>query len=120
MKNKPKAKVTMPKIKKPKAAKPKAAKPKVTYAAFEIADFLDNETVIAEYLAAAAEDGNPELLIRALANVAKARGMAKVAKDAGLGRESLYKALRRGSKPRFDTVAAVMRALNVRIAVQAK
>jgi probable addiction module antidote protein len=115
MKNKPKAKVTMPKIK-----KPKAAKPKVTYAAFEIADFLDNETVIAEYLAAAAEDGNPELLIRALANVAKARGMAKVAKDAGLGRESLYKALRRGSKPRFDTVAAVMRALNVRIAVEAK
>jgi len=97
--------------------KPKA---KVTYATYETSDFLDNESVIAEYLTAAAEDGNPELLIRALSNVAKARGMAKVAKDAGLGRESLYKALRHGSKPRFDTVAAVLRALNVRIAVEAK
>jgi len=46
--------------------------------------------------------------------------MAQVAKDAGLGRESLYKALRHGSKPRFETIAAVMRALNVRIAVEAK
>jgi probable addiction module antidote protein len=97
--------------------KPKA---KITYAAFEIADYLDNETVIAEYLSAAAKDKNPHVLLKALADVAKARGMAQVAKDAGLGRESLYKALRRGSKPRYDTVAAVMRALNVRIAVEVK
>ncbi len=97
--------------------KPKA---KVTYAAYETADFLDNETVIAEYLTAAAEDGNPELLLKALSTVAKARGMAQVAKDAGLGRESLYKALRHGSKPRFETIVAVMRALNVRMAVTAK
>lgn len=97
--------------------KPKA---KVTYAAYETADFLDNDTVIAEYLTAAAEDGNPELLLKALSNVAKARGMAQVANDAGLGRESLYKALRHGSKPRFETIAAVIRALNVRIVVAAK
>lgn len=97
--------------------KPKA---KVTYAAFEIADYLDNETVIAEYLSAAAQDRNSNVLLKAISDVAKARGMAQVAKDAGLGRESLYKALRHGSKPRFDTIAAVMRALNVRIAVEAK
>jgi len=46
--------------------------------------------------------------------------MAQVAKDAGLGRESLYKALSQGSKPRYETIAAVLRALNVRIAVAVK
>lgn len=46
--------------------------------------------------------------------------MAQVAKDAGLGPESLYKALRHGSKPCFETIAAIMRSLNVRIAVAAK
>lgn len=60
------------------------------------------------------------MLLKALADVAKARGMAQVAKDAGLGRELLYKALRQGSKPQFATIAAVMRALNVRIAVTVK
>ena len=98
----------------------KTSKPKVTYAPFEIADYLDNEEVIAEYLSAAAQDKDSDVLLKALSDVAKARGMAQVAKDAGLGRESLYKALRHGSKPRFETIAAVLRALNVRIAVEAK
>ncbi len=87
------------------------------YATFEAADYLDNEEVIAEYLSAAAEDGNPDVFLRALSEVAKARGMARVAEDAGLGRESLYKALAAGSHPRFETVNAVMRALNVRLTV---
>lgn len=98
----------------------KTPKTKATYAPFEIADYLDNEEVIAEYLSAAAQDKDSDVLLKALSDVAKARGMAQVAKDAGLGRESLYKALRHGSKPRFETIAAVMRALNVRIAVEAK
>ena len=55
--------------------------------------------------------------MKALGDVAKARGMAKVAKDAGLDRESLYKALSPGAKPRYETVAAVVRALNVKIGV---
>lgn len=93
---------------------------KITYAPFEIADYLDNEEVIAEYLSAAAQDKDSDVLFKALSDVAKARGMAQVAKDAGLGRESLYKALRHGSKPRFETIAAVLRALNVRIAVEVK
>ncbi len=93
---------------------------KVTYAPFEIADYLDNEEVIAGYLSAAAQDKDSDVLLKALSDVAKARGMAQVAKDAGLGRESLYKALRHGSKPRFETITAVLRALNVRIAVEVK
>lgn len=73
-------------------------------AAFDAADYLDNDTVIAEYLNAALEDENPSVFLQAIADVAKARGMTKLAKDTGLGRESLYKALARGAKPRYDTV----------------
>ena len=85
-------------------------------APFDRADYLDNEDVIAEYLTVAMEDENPDVLLSALADVAKARGMAKVARDAGLGRESLYKALAPGSHPRHETVSAVMRAIGVRFA----
>ena len=92
-------------------------KSKVTYSAFNVADFLDNEKVIAEYLSNAAQDDNPDLLLKALGDVAKARGMAQVAKDAGLGRESLYKALAPGAKPRYETIAAVLKALKVKIEV---
>jgi probable addiction module antidote protein len=98
--------------------KPKTTK--VTYSTFDVSDYLNNETVISEYLSLAAQDENPEVLILALSHVAKARGMAQVAKDAGLGRESLYKALRQGSKPRFETIAAIMRALDVKLAVAVK
>lgn len=95
-------------------------KSKITYSAFNVADFLDNEKVIAEYLSNAAQDDNPDLLLKALGDVAKARGMAQVAKDAGLGRESLYKALAPGAKPRYETIAAVLKALKVKIEVAAK
>lgn len=90
---------------------------KTKYAAFRASDYLDDEEVIAEYLTAAAEDENPDVLLAALAEVAKAHGMARVAADAGLGRESLYKALAPGAHPRFETISAVLRALNVRIAL---
>lgn len=92
---------------------------KATYAAFDPADYLDNDEVIAEYLSAAVEDPNPDVFLAALGDVAKARGMAKIAKDAGLGRESLYKALEAGAHPRYETVTAVLRALGVRFAVVA-
>jgi probable addiction module antidote protein len=95
-------------------------KKKVTYSSFDAADYLDNEEVIAEYLSAAAQDDNSDVLLKALSDVAKARGMAQVAKDAGLGRESLYKALAPGAKPRFETIASVMKALKVKIEVVAK
>ena len=92
-------------------------KVKVTYSTFNVADYLDNETVIAEYLSSAMQDENSDVLLKALGDVAKARGMAQVAKDSGLGRESLYKALAPGAKPRFETIAAVMKALKVKLEV---
>lgn len=82
-------------------------------AVFDAADYLDNEIVIAEYLNAALEDENPDVFLKAIADVAKSRGMSKLAKDTGLGRESLYKALAPGAKPRYDTILKLMRALGV-------
>lgn len=82
---------------------------------FDAADYLDNEEVIAEYLNAALEDENPDVFLTAISDVAKARGMSRLAKDSGLGRESLYKALSPGAKPRYDTVLRLLRSLGVDI-----
>ncbi|MDR2891819.1 MAG: putative addiction module antidote protein [Deltaproteobacteria bacterium] len=83
---------------------------------FDVTEHLDNEEVIAEYLAAAMEDSNPNVFLAALADVAKARGMARLAKDSGLSRESLYKTLAPGAKPRFETIMRITRALGVPMA----
>ncbi|CAM3768262.1 addiction module antidote protein [Kerstersia gyiorum] len=85
---------------------------------FDAAEYLDNEEAIAAYLSAALEENEPALFLAALADVAKARGMTKMAQDAGLGRESLYKALAPGAKPRYDTVLKLARAAGVRLTVE--
>lgn len=82
---------------------------------FDAARYLNDEASVAEYVNAALETGDADLLLMALGDVARARGMAQVAKDTGLGRESLYKALAPGAKPRFDTVLKVARALGVKL-----
>jgi probable addiction module antidote protein len=92
-------------------------KKRMTIAPFDAADYLGNEEVIAEYLAAALEDPNPDVFLHAVGDVAKARGISKVAKDAGLGRESLYKALAPGAKIRYDTVRKLLDSLGVRLTV---
>jgi probable addiction module antidote protein len=79
--------------------------------------YLENDEVVVEYLSAAAEDPNPAVFVAALGEVAKARGMAQIAKDAGLGRESLYKTLSAGAHPRFETISSVLHAPGVKFAV---
>ena len=81
--------------------------------AFDAARYLDDDEAIAEYMTAVLEANDPDLLLLALSDVARAKGMAQVARDAGLGRESLYKALSPGAKPRFETVMKVAQALGV-------
>ena len=93
---------------------------KTIYKPLDRASYLDNDEVIAEYLSAAAEDANPEVFLAALGDVAKARGIAQIAKDAGLGRESLYKPLSAGAHPRFETSHSVLHALGVKFAVVAE
>lgn len=87
---------------------------------FDIADYLDSDEMIAEFLSAALEDENPNVFIAALGHVAKAKGMTEIARETGLGRESLYKALKEGAKPRYDTVLKVLTALGVKLTVAGK
>jgi probable addiction module antidote protein len=91
----------------------------IELASFDASDYLDSEEVIAEYLAVALKDPDPDAFLVAVSDVAKARGMTEVAANAGLGRESLYKALRPGAHPRFDTIRRLLIALGVRLEVVA-
>ena len=88
-------------------------------APFDAADYLDDEQTIAEYLTAALEDPNPDVFLTAVRDVARARGMTQLAKDSGLGRESLYKALSPGAKPRYDTVLKLVHALGIKLLASA-
>jgi probable addiction module antidote protein len=82
---------------------------------FDAAEHLDSDEAIAEYLSIVLEENDPDALIHALGTIARARGMTQIAKDAGLGRESLYKALKEGATPRFDTIYRVIQALGVQL-----
>lgn len=84
---------------------------------FDAAELLDGEESIEFFLADALASGDAGVFQDALATAARARGMASVAKDAGLGRESLYKALRADASPRFDTVQRVIGAFGLELAV---
>lgn len=85
---------------------------------FDMASLLDTDEAVSEYLSQVLAEGDTDELIRAVGHVAKARGMAQIAKDSGLGRASLYKAFAPGAKPRFDTVVKVMRAMGVELHAQ--
>lgn len=84
---------------------------------WDSAKLLKTEEDIAHYLEAVFEDGDPALITHALGVIARAKGMAKVAQSAGLGRESLYKALSPDGNPEFATVLKVMRALGLKLKV---
>ena len=91
------------------------AKAPLKLVAFDAARYLDNDEAIAEYMTAVLETNEPDLLLLALSDVARAKGMAQVAKDAGLSRESLYKALSGERSPDFDTILKVIRALGLKL-----
>lgn len=87
-------------------------------AEFDMAEHLDSDQAIAEYLTIVLEENDPAELAHALGTIARTRGMAEVARASGLTREALYKALRPASQPRFDTIARVCAALGVRLVAQ--
>lgn len=84
---------------------------------FDAADFLTSKETVAEYLATVLEENDPNALVEALGTIARAKGMGEIAINAGLGRESLYKALREGAQPRFETVQKVISALGLKLSV---
>ncbi|RRU20441.1 MULTISPECIES: addiction module antidote protein [unclassified Stenotrophomonas] len=91
---------------------------KHTLRPFDPADYLTDDDSIAVYLTEALASQNATHFQDALQVVARARGMTQIAESSGLGRESLYKALKPGAHPRFDTVQRVLTALGVRLTVE--
>ncbi len=84
---------------------------------FDVSDYLDDDEVMVEYLSACFEDQNPALFLSALADVAKAKGMAHLAETTGLGPESLGKALALGAYPRLEIIRKVVAALRLKMTV---
>lgn len=86
---------------------------------FDIAQYLDDKEVIAEYLSQILADSDMDELLEALGNIAKAKGMSQLAKDTGLGRESLYKTFQKGTKPKFETIKKILDSFGVKIQILA-
>jgi probable addiction module antidote protein len=84
---------------------------------FDIADYLDSNEMIVEYLNAVLAEGDDSDVITAIGHVAKSIGMTKIAQETGLSRPSLYKALSDGAKPQFETIMKVLRAIGGQIKI---
>jgi len=84
---------------------------------FDIADYLDSNEMIAEYLNAVLEEGDDSDVITAIGHVAKSIGMTKIAQETGLSRPSLYKALSDGANPPFETIMKILRAIGGQIKI---
>lgn len=83
--------------------------------AWDVAEHLETEEDMSAYLEAALAEGDPSLVAAALGDIARAKGMAQIARETGLGRESLYKALSPEGNPEFATILKVIRALGLRL-----
>jgi probable addiction module antidote protein len=88
---------------------------KTVTAPWDPADHLETEEDMAAYLEAALEEGDPALVAAALGDIARAKGMTQVAREAGLGRESLYKALSPSGNPELATILKVVAALGLQL-----
>jgi probable addiction module antidote protein len=95
------------------------ARRKVRTIRYDSAALLKTPRDIAAYLEAAMEDGDPRIIAAALGNIARAKGMGELARETGLGRESLYKALSPEGNPEFSTILKVVRALGLRLHAEA-
>jgi probable addiction module antidote protein len=84
---------------------------------WDAADHLETKEDIAAYLEAALEDGDPSLVVAALGDIARSKGMTQIARETGLGRESLYNALSLDGNPEFATVLKVLQVLGLRLHV---
>jgi len=85
---------------------------------FDPAEYLDSPEMIAAYLEAVLEEGDPSLIAAALGDVAKAKGMSQIAKDAGVSRDSLYKSLKEGGNPTLGTFVNVLHSLGLNLSVR--
>ncbi len=85
---------------------------------FDVAEYLEDDQAIAEYLTCVLEENDPNLLVAALGDIARARGMTAIARKAGLARESLYRSLGGGASPRLDTLMRVLDACGLKMEIK--
>ncbi len=90
---------------------------KVEVTDWDTSNYLDGDEAMIAYLEASFEDGDPKVIAMALGNIAKAKGMSQVAKQAGITREALYKSLSEKGDPKLSTLIGVMKALGLRLSV---
>lgn len=83
---------------------------------FDIAEYLQDDSAIADYLTEALESNNPAYISHAIGTIARARGMSQIAQESGVKREALYRALSDTGNPQFSTILAVLSALNIKLA----
>jgi probable addiction module antidote protein len=86
---------------------------------WDATEYLESEEDMASYLEAALEEDDPALFAAALGDIARAKGMTQIAREAGLGRESLYKALSADGNPEFATILKVVRSLGLKLHAKA-
>lgn len=84
---------------------------------FDIADYIDSNEMIAEYLNTVLEEGNDSQIVIAIGNIAKAIGMTTIAEETGMSRPRSYKALSDGAKPQFGTILKVLGAIGGQIQI---
>ncbi len=108
----------MARIRKPEKGRAAARELSVSHRERLVEELRADPALAAEYLNAAAEDDDPRVYLAALRTVAEAQGMAKVARAAGVPRESLYRALSAGGNPRFSTLHAILKAAGLKMGVQ--
>lgn len=88
--------------------------------AWDVVDYLTDDNAIAAYLEAAAEENDPDFMVHAINDVARARGMNELAKKMGVTREGLYKSFNGSTKPRFETICKALDALGFRLSIKCK
>ena len=90
----------------------------VTTKKWDASEYLDSPEIIIEYLKAALEEEDTEVLMVAIGNIAKAKGMSEIAQKTKLNRQSLYKSLSPKGSPKFETVLKVLQALNLKLTIE--
>jgi probable addiction module antidote protein len=93
----------------------RVARKQATFARYDAADYLKSEADMMRYLRACAEEGDPALIAVALGDIARARGMQRLAEETGISRQGLYKALGKDGDPSFSTITKVAKALGMKI-----
>jgi len=90
------------------------------FSKYDAAEYLDSDEMITAYLEEASKENDPKMLIMALGDIARAKGMTQLAKETGISRDGLYKSLGENGNPSLETLSKVANAFGLRVTLVAK